>query len=94
MRKSWLKGAKFLCRKKKATVILTVIRNTIETYPEITIAELQDQVHEKVSRERTAAYLFFHKMLMKELSDMNFRKCRGHWYATRKKKKTMSTPSC
>ena len=85
LRKSWLKGAKFLCRKRKSELMLTTIRDAIE------IADLQERVHGKVSLDvnggRTAAYLFFHKMVMKELCDMRFTKRRKHWYATRKKRK-------
>lgn len=96
LRKSWLKGAKFLCRKRKSKLMLTVIRDAIEACPEITIAALQERVHEKVSLTfsggRTAAYLFFHKMVMKELSDMRFTKRRGHWYATRNKRKRRRRP--
>ena len=44
--------------------MLTVIRDSIEAFPEITIAALQEHVNEKVSLTfsggRTAAYLFFH----------------------------------
>ena len=96
LRKSWLKGAKFLCRKRKSKLMLTVIRNAIEACPEITIATLQEKVHERVSLDvkcgRAAAYLFFHKMVMKELSDMSFTKRRGHWYATKKKRKRRRRP--
>ena len=76
--------------------MLTFIRNAIETCPEITIAHLQEKVHEHVSLDvkggRAAAYLFFHKMVMKELSDMSFTKRRGHWYATKKKRKSRRRP--
>jgi hypothetical protein len=92
LRKSWLKGAKFLHRKKKSKLMLTVIRNAIEACPEITIAQLQDKVHEHVSLDVTAAYLFFHKMLIKELSDMTFTKRQGHWYAAKKKRKRRRRP--
>ena len=96
LRKSWLKGAKFLCRKRKSKLMLTVIRNAIEACPEITIATLQEKVHERVPLDftcgRAAAYLFFHKMVMKELSELSFTKRRGHWRATKKKRKRRPRP--
>ena len=76
--------------------MLTVIRDSIEAFPEIPIAALQEHVNEKVSLTfgdgRTAAYLLFHKVVMKELSGMRFAKRRGHWYATRNKRKRRRRP--
>ena len=69
----------------------TVIRNAIEACPEITIAGLRDKVHERVSLDvkpgRVAAFLFFHKMVLKELTDMTFTKNKGCWHAKTRKRK-------
>ena len=102
LRKSWVKGAKFLCRKRKSKLMLTVIRDAILACPEITIGALQAQVDRKVSLTinggRAAAYLFFHKMVMKELSGIRFIKIRDddntmQWRATRYKRKRRRRPA-
>ena len=81
--------------------MLTVIRDAILACPEITIAVLQAQVDRKVSLTinggRAAAYLFFHKMVMKELSGIRFTKNRAadktmQWHATRHKRKRRRCP--
>ena len=102
LRKSWVKGAKFLCRKRKSKLMLTVIRDAILACPEVTIGALQAQVDRKVSLTinggRAAAYLFFHKMVMKELSGIRFTKIRDddntmQWRATRYKRKRRRRPA-
>ena len=102
LRKSWVKGAKFLCRKRKSKLMLTVIRDAILAMPEITISALQRQVDRKVSLTingvRGAAYLFFHKMVMKELSGIRFIKKRDddnkmQWRAARYKAKRRRRPA-
>ena len=102
LRKSWVKGTKFLCRKKKSKLMRTVIRDAILAMPEITISALQRQVDRKVSLTingvRGAAYLFFHKMVMKELSGIRFFKKpdddnKMQWRAARYKAKRRRRPA-
>ena len=82
--------------------MLTVIRDAIVACPEITIVALQAQVDRNVSLTinggRAAAYLFFHKMVMKELSGIRFTKIRDddnmmQWRATRYKRKRRRRPA-